>query len=190
MKRKEEKHDDNPDRFANENERYMLIKSRRPEHDQAFDRLKKKFGRKHFDQSDAVRVGVGVRMVKELVVLGSLLFTKNRYRLNRASEAVNEYETPVHHFRQNFTPSRPEPRVLAAARHDSTFREKCEPVSTTSDDWLPSNVFTHVRMPKTLDDILKSSFQNKSAYIRYLIYTDLGMTKEAEREKRRMEPRI
>ena len=190
MKRKEEKQNDDAESFADETRHYSLIRTRRPEHDRALERLKSQFGRKHFDQVDAHGVGVAAPMLKELVLLGSLVFTKNRYRLNRAREAVNEYTTPVHHFRQESVMSRPESRVLALAQKDSAFREKCEPVSTRSAEWQPGNVYRHVRMSKKLDEAMKVRFGNISAYIRYLVCTDLGMERDAEREKRKMDPLV
>ena len=46
------------------------------------------------------------------------------------------------------------------------------------------------RWPKSVYDLLTDRYGNLSAYIRYVIYKDLGMEEEAERELKRMKPRV
>jgi len=52
------------------------------------------------------------------------------------------------------------------------------------------NIFKRFRWPRSIYLLLTARFQNLSAYLRYLVYSDLGMKKEAEIEKARMGPRV
>ena len=62
--------------------------------------------------------------------------------------------------------------------------------SLQTDDGEPMHYVKRFRWPRSIYLLLTARFRNLSAYIRDLVYSDLGMTKEAEIEKGRMGPRV
>lgn len=181
--------------------RFYLRRPRLPKHARALTLLEAKFGSQDFSAFTAARAGVDGLMLKELVSLGSLRFLDGRYDLNRRPHEFQlDYDCPIFHDRLDSkviersslpAPIRePESLAFQLARDDAHKNLNRPQPEARPDHWEPLNIFKQFRLSYRVYLLLRSRFRNLSAYIRFLIYTDLGMTKEAEHEKMKMGPLV
>ena len=170
---------------------YVFVHPRAPEHRRALSRLERKFGRVVFGLSEADRIGVGRDILLDLVRFNQVnARSEDRYAINQDSSAhAVEFETPIHLYKANYAMFENLPddsplkkRMIAAERPVPTEEEE-KPHPFALD---PKNVTKRFQMPYSLYLDIRPEVENLSAYIRFLIYTDRGMTQEAQIEKDRM----
>jgi len=173
-----------------DDDNYVFVHPRGPEHRQALSRLEKKFGRAVFALKEAGRLGVGQELILDLVRFNQVhARSENRYAINQdASAHAVEFETPIHLYQANYAMFENLPEdsplrktMIVAERPEPKEEEKQNPFALD-----PKNVTKRFQMPYSLYLDIRPDIENLSAYIRFLIYTDRGMEKEAQIEKDRM----
>jgi len=196
MKRKKTNKNEKPGKTARiltqkDDDNYVFIHPCRPEHRRALTRLEKKFGRAIFSLKEAGRIGVGPELIFDLVRFNQVhARSDDRYAINQdASAHAVEFETPIHLFQANYA-------MFENLPDDSPLRKTmitAERPAPEEDDEIsspfaldPKNVTKRFQMPYWLYLDIRPDIENLSAYIRFLIYTDRGMEKEAQIEKDRM----
>jgi len=184
-----------------EQDEYVITRRREEKHNQALALLEKTFGNDDFSVNAANRVGVDTRVLTELVGFGFVRCFEGRYDLKIQVENLSPiFDIPIRCFRfdsdfmQKYRDVSFEPPVESKAFQESAtlFFARSTPDSSSKrpDAFEPMNVFKRFRWPFSVYLLLTARFRNLSAYIRYLVYSDLGMAKEAEIEKARMGPRV
>lgn len=172
---------------------FVAVRKRGPEHSRALSTLEKKFGRGNFTASDVARIGIDRRLLHELARLNHVInSTGNRFSINRdASAHAVAIETPLDLCRTDYS-------MFAQLPDDSPIKKKLKSVPRPTPEQVkaeaeailrefePMHVTKRFKMPYSLYLDLRPDFENLSAYVRYLIYTDRGMKKEAAMEKKRM----
>jgi len=184
-----------------EPDEYVITRRREEKHNQALAYLEKTFGKDDFSATAANRVGVDTRVLQELVGFGFIRCFEDRYDLKIQFENLSPiFDIPIRCFRfdsdfmQKYQDESFKSPVESKAFQESAklfFAGKTSDSSSKRpDDFEPMNIFKRFRWPFSVYLLLTSRFRNLSAYLRYLVYSDLGMTKEAEIEKARMGPRV
>jgi len=179
-------------------DQYVLVTQREEKHIRAYALLQKTFGSDDFSDSAAAHVGVDTQILSDLVKFKCVRVFDGRYDLHLVFPA--SYETPLHCFHvdsdfiQKYQSASFQQPVESKVHKESVKRFFAElnssPPSSPSDVGEPMNIFKRFRWPFSVYLLLTARFRNLSAYIRYLVYSDLGMTKEAEIERARMGPRV
>jgi len=179
-------------------DQYVIVRRREKKHTRAYALLQKTFGSDDFSDSAAARVGVDPRVLSDLVKFKCVRFFDGRYDLHLFFSG--SYETPLHGFHvdsdfiQKYQSASFQQPVESKVHKESVERFFAEPNPTSSsspsDAGEPMNIFKRFRWPFSVYLLLTARFQNLSAYLRYLVYSDLGMEKEAEIERARMGPRV
>lgn len=183
----------------NEQDAY-IVRRREEKHDRAFVRLKKTFDNDDFSAYAANRIGVDTHILKELVALGFVRCFEGRFDLKfRPGYLTGEFEIPVpvftfdSDFMRKYQTEFEQP-IESKAHRESVelfFAGKIRDSSPKrSGDQESMHYVKRFRWPRSIYLLLSSRYRNLSAYIRYLVYSDLGMEKEAERERARMGPRV
>jgi len=177
---------------------YVIVTQREEKHIRAYALLQKTFGSNDFSDSGAARVGVDTNVLSDLIKFKCVRFLDGRHDLHLVFSA--SFETPLHLFRvdsdfiQKYQSASFQQPVESKVHRESVERFFVElnstPSSSASGVGEPMLIFKRFRWPRSIYLLLTARFRNLSAYIRYLVYSDLGMTKEAEIEKARMGPRV
>ena len=184
-----------------EQDEYVITRRREEKHNQALACLEKTFGKDDFSVNAANRVGVDTRILSELVGFGFVRCFEGRYDLKIQVENFSPiFDIPIRCYRfdsdfmQKYQHESFKPLVESKAFQESAALFFARPTPDSApkrfDDSEPMNIFKRFRWPFSVYLLLTARFRNLSAYIRFLVYSDLGMTKEAEIEKARMGPRV
>jgi len=177
-------------------DQYVIVTQREEKHIRAYALLQKIFGSDDFSEYAAARVGVDTQVLSDLVKFKCVRFFDGRYDLHLVFPA--SYETPLHCFRvdsdfiQKYQRASFQQPIESKVHKESVERFFADLNSTPSSSEVgePMNIFKRFRWPRSIYLLLTARFRNLSAYLRYLVYSDLGMTKEAEVERARMDPRV
>lgn len=180
---------------------YVIVRRREEKHVNARAILEKTFGKDDFSACAASRVGVDVRVLQELVGLGFVRLFEGRYDLKfRSGYLAGSFTVAVPFFKtdsdfmKRYGSGRMKPSIESKAHQESVerfFAEKLTDSSSgRSNESEPLNIFKRFRWRRSIYLLLATRYRNLSAYIRFLIYSDLGMTKEAEIERVRMGTRV
>jgi len=181
-------------------DQYVIVTQREEKHIRAYALLQKTFGGDDFSEYAAARIGIDTQVLSDLVKFKCVRFLDGRYDLHLVFPA--SYETPLHFFHvdsdfiQKYQSASFQQPVESKVHRESVERFFFElnsdpsPSPSPSNVGEPMNIFKRFRWPFSVYLLLTARFRNLSAYIRYLVYSDLGMTKEAEIEKARMGPRV
>jgi len=175
-----------------DDDHYVFIQQRGPEHRRALTRLEKKFGRGDFSRADAETKGIGRDLLRELIQFNQIqVRSDDRFAINQnASTHAVEFETPIHFQKatyamfENMPDDSPLRKGLTITAERPKLEEEKEKISPFALD--PMHVTKRFRMPYGLYLDIRADIENLSAYVRFLIYTDRGMEKEAQIEKDRM----
>ena len=181
-----------------EQDEYVIVTQREEKHIRAYALLQKTFGSDDFSDSAAARIGVDTQVLSDLVKFKCVRFFDGRYDLHLVFPG--SFETPLHFFRvdsdfiQKYQSASFQQPVESKVYRESVQRFfadlDSDRSSSPSEVGEPMNIFKRFRWPRSIYLLLTARFRNLSAYLRYLVYSDFGMTKEAEIERARMGPRV
>jgi len=184
-----------------EKEKPVFIRERQPKHNKALALLEKQFGRDDFSVHAANRIGVTGSLLQELVNLGHVREFEGRFDLTvQIEKLTGSFAVPIPFYQPDSAfvekhLKKPiqlviESKVYKEAVKLAFARPAPEQPAKRPENWEPLKIFKRFRMPYSLYLLLIARFRNLSAYIRYLIYKDMGMEDKAEIEKARMGPRL
>ena len=173
-------------------DRYVLIKECSPHERGALLKIEKRFGAANFTSSAASRIGIDRSLLRDLTRFKFVeRVSDDQYAINRdARSHESKFETEVPYLQSTsamFTKSddqvlKSRQEISRAVRETETPEKKQEKLKK----FKLLHVIKRFRMPYDLYLLVRPRVDNMSAYIRCLIYKDLGMKKEAELEKSRM----
>ncbi len=182
-------------------ETFVFVRRRTAKHVAALNVLFKQFGSRDFGPAGVFQARVSPRILRELVEYGYASENPpGRFQIPEVPEHPRtEIIQPI--FPYKFTremieqsgrpfPATRESKALSAARENALVKREISTENLPPRFPGPVDVIKRFRMPYKLYQELRPRFGNISAYIRHLIYADLGMDREAAAEKDRMEPLI
>ena len=187
--------------LAFESEQPVLIVRHDEFHRAALQRLDEFFGRDDFSLSAAEKIGVDARLVRDLIGFDHVRVVDGRCVIHpRLPDHSFVYEIPLPFDRHDSTfaiSSGKRKRSRSIRSKTFPLAERLRFVEPNPDvDYERFKKFESMtykkrfRWPRSLHDILTERYGNVSAYIRYLIYKDLGLEEEAAHELERMDPRV
>lgn len=179
----------------------VFVRRRTTKHITALNVLLKQFGSRDFGPTGVLQARVAPHVLRDLIQFGFVSEeVPGRYHIPDVPDYLRkEVKAPIHLFQftraiieqsgQPFPATR-ESKALSAARANVLAKRETSNEKLPPDFPGPVYVIKRFRMPFDLYELIRPRFGNISAYIRHLIYADLGMDKEAAAERDRMDPII